>query len=110
MRRVRAKCFDHYFESTKAADAYFDKLSKPGSWGDELTLRAASDSLYINIHVLSSQERNCYILYRPSEDAPPPPTFLVDVAKIRQRRRAERVWRKQQHQQQQQQLQLQMQV
>lgn len=90
MQRVRATHFDHFFESKEVADVYFAKLPTNGSWGDELTLRGASDALFINIHVLSSTEKNCYITYRPSEDAPPAPTFLVDVAKIRKRRNAER--------------------
>jgi hypothetical protein len=91
MRAARAECFDFYFESPAQADAYYDNLAKPGSWGDELSLRAASDCLYVNIHVLSSEERNCYITYRPSLDrAAYAPSFLIDVAKLRERRRAER--------------------
>ncbi|KAG5482066.1 hypothetical protein LSCM1_05782 [Leishmania martiniquensis] len=91
MRSARAQCFDHYFESHAHADAYYDNLAKSGTWGDELSLRAASDCLYVNIHVLSSEERNCYITYRPSSDrAVSAPSFLVDVWKLRERRRAER--------------------
>ncbi|KAI5691885.1 OTUlike cysteine protease [Leishmania braziliensis] len=91
MRSARAESFDYYFESPAQADIYYDNLAKPGSWGDELSLRAASDCLYVNIHVLSSEERNCYITYRPSSDhAVSAPSFLVDVWKLRERRRAER--------------------
>ncbi|KAG5482419.1 hypothetical protein LSCM4_05678 [Leishmania orientalis] len=91
MRSARAQSFDHYFESPAHADAYYDNLAKPGTWGDELSLRAASDCLYVNIHVLSSEERNCYITYRPSPDyAASAPSFLVDVSKLRERRRTER--------------------
>ncbi|KAG5509006.1 hypothetical protein GH5_06231 [Leishmania sp. Ghana 2012 LV757] len=91
MRSARAQSFDHYFESSVHADAYYDNLAKPGTWGDELSLRAASDCLYVNIHVLSSEERNCYITYRPSSDhAVSAPSFLVDVSKLRERRRTER--------------------
>ncbi|TPP41025.1 OTU-like cysteine protease family protein [Leishmania donovani] len=92
MRAARARSFDYYFESPAHADAYYHNLAKPGSWGDELSLRAASDCLYVNIHVLSSEERNCYITYRPSSDyAASAPSFLVDVWKLRERRRAERI-------------------
>ena len=92
MRAARAECFDFYFESPAQADAYYDNLAKPGSWGDELSLRAASDCLYVNIHVLSSEERNCYITYRPAMDrAAFAPSFLIDIAKLRERRRAERL-------------------
>ncbi|KPA78043.1 hypothetical protein ABB37_06787 [Leptomonas pyrrhocoris] len=91
MRAARVECFDFYFESPAQADAYYDNLAKPGSWGDELSLRAASDCLYVNIHVLSSEERNCYITYRPSIDhAASAPSFLIDVAKLRERRKAVR--------------------
>ncbi|CBZ25321.1 conserved hypothetical protein [Leishmania mexicana MHOM/GT/2001/U1103] len=91
MRAARARSFDYYFESPAHADVYYNNLAKSGSWGDELSLRAASDCLYVNIHVLSSEERNCYITYRPSADhAVSAPSFLVDVWKLRERRRAER--------------------
>ncbi|KPI85547.1 hypothetical protein ABL78_5396 [Leptomonas seymouri] len=91
MRAARAECFDFYFESPAQADVYYDNLAKPGSWGDELSLRAASDCLYVNIHVLSSEERHCYITYRPSIDhAAYAPSFLIDVAKLRERRKAMR--------------------
>lgn len=90
MRRVRAEKFDIYFDSPAAADAYFAKIGRAGTWCDELTLRAAADSLFINVHVLSSAESRCYSCYQPDSDAPPAPTFLVDVAKIKERRRRER--------------------
>lgn len=83
MKRVRKTQYDCYFSSVEAADAYFERLSKLGTWGDELTLRGASDSLFINIYVLSSQENNFVIVYRPRSDAPPAPAFLVDVVKTR---------------------------
>eukprot|EP00796_Vickermania_ingenoplastis_P007594 gene7594-5355_t len=73
MKRVRKEQFDCFFESTEAADRYFQRLSKLGSWGDELTLRGASDSLFINIYVISSEEQNFVIVYRPREDSPPAP-------------------------------------
>lgn len=84
MKRVRKEQFDCYFDSPDAADRYFQRLSQLGTWGDELTLRGASDSLYINIYVISSEERNFVIVYRPRPDAPPAPAFLVDVAKTRE--------------------------
>ncbi|KAK7194966.1 OTU-like cysteine protease [Novymonas esmeraldas] len=94
MRAARAESFDHFFESPVQADAYYTNLARSKSWGDELSLRAASDCLYVNIHVLSSEERHCYITYRPSitpaAAATAAPSFLVDVWTLRERRRAER--------------------
>lgn len=83
MKRVRKEQYDCYFDSIEAADQYFQRLSQLGSWGDELTLRGASDSLFINIYVISSEESNFVIVYRPQPGAPPAPAFLVDVAKTR---------------------------
>ncbi|RNE98687.1 hypothetical protein TraAM80_08626 [Trypanosoma rangeli] len=78
--------FDCYFASKEEADRYYNSMLKNGTWGDELTLRAASDSLHVNIHVLSSEEENFYITYRPDADSHAPPVFLVDISTIRQQR------------------------
>ncbi|ORC89869.1 uncharacterized protein TM35_000101370 [Trypanosoma theileri] len=86
MKSVRER-FDCYFPNKEEADNYYKGLLRQGSWGDELTLRAASDSLFINIHVLSSEQQNFYITYRPGTDAPPPPAFLIDVATLREQHR-----------------------
>ncbi|RHW72712.1 OTU-like cysteine protease, putative [Trypanosoma equiperdum] len=85
MKSVRDS-FDCFLGTTEDADHYYADMLKNGTWGDELTLRAASDSLFINIHILSSEEQNYYITYNPSPDAPTPPAFLVDVATMRQDR------------------------
>lgn len=69
MQRVRAEQFDFYFEAPQAADDYFAAMAEPGTWGDELTLRAASDLFNLRVHVLTSEERNFYVKYSPS-----PPT------------------------------------
>ncbi|RNF27468.1 uncharacterized protein Tco025E_00270 [Trypanosoma conorhini] len=84
MKGVRDR-FDCYFASKEEADEYYKSMLKDGIWGDELTLRAASDSLHVNIHLLSSEEQNFYITYRPGPDSHAP-VFLVDVATIRQQR------------------------
>ncbi|EKF26093.1 hypothetical protein MOQ_010230 [Trypanosoma cruzi marinkellei] len=85
MKSVRER-FDCYFANKEEADGYYGRMLKSGTWGDELTLRAASDSLHINIHVLSSEQQNFYITYRPGADSPLPPAFLVDVTTLRQQR------------------------
>ncbi|ESL05577.1 hypothetical protein TRSC58_06769 [Trypanosoma rangeli SC58] len=78
--------FDCYFASKEEADQYYNSMLKNGTWGDELTLRAASDSLHVNIHVLSSEEENFYITYRPDADSHAQPVFLVDISTLRQQR------------------------
>ncbi|KAF8288701.1 putative OTU-like cysteine protease [Trypanosoma cruzi] len=85
MKGVRER-FDCYFANKEEADGYYGRMLKSGTWGDELTLRAASDSLHINIHVLSSEQQNFYITYHPGADSPLPPAFLVDVTTLRQQR------------------------
>ncbi|KAG8342750.1 hypothetical protein TRVL_06417 [Trypanosoma vivax] len=95
MKSVR-DVFDCYFPSKEEADTYYDDMLKVGTWGDELTLRAASDSLFINVHILSSEQENYYLTYYPNPDSPPPPVFLVDVATMREERERERQQRQQQ--------------
>ena len=41
------------------------------TWGDELTLRAASDCFGCTIHVVTSHEANWYLRYAPAADSPP---------------------------------------
>ena len=38
------------------------------TWGDELTLRAASDCFGCTIHVITSHEANWYLRYAPAAD------------------------------------------
>ncbi|CAD2219453.1 OTU-like cysteine protease, putative [Angomonas deanei] len=91
MKKRRHDKFDFYFESPAHADKYYQEMGQLGTWGDELTLRAASDSLCTNIHVISSAERNFYITYRPDSDAPPPPSFLIDVVQVKELRRRQKL-------------------
>ena len=63
MRRVRAEQFDFYFETSVEADNYFNAMAEGGTWGDELTLRAATDLFNIQLHVLTSDESNYYHQY-----------------------------------------------
>nr|CCC92258.1 conserved hypothetical protein [Trypanosoma congolense IL3000] len=86
MKSVR-DMYDCFLGTTEEADKYYAEMYKNGTWGDELTLRAACDSLFVNIHILSSEEENYYITYSPSSDAPlPHPAFLVDVATMQEDR------------------------
>ena len=42
-------------------------MSMSRTWGDELTLRACSDSFQVPIHVVQSTVDNWYLVYEPSE-------------------------------------------
>lgn len=61
----RATLFEFLFESPAAFDSYVAQMRCLRVWGDELTLRAASDAFNCAIHVLTSTEANCYLKYTP---------------------------------------------
>ncbi|GAX84260.1 hypothetical protein CEUSTIGMA_g11683.t1 [Chlamydomonas eustigma] len=46
-------------------DAYVKAMSSSGTWGDELTLRAACDSYGAIVRCVTSEEQNWYISYEP---------------------------------------------
>eukprot|EP00760_Papus_ankaliazontas_P035346 PhM_4_TR7754/c0_g1_i1/m.98276 len=66
MTSVRKTEFDFFFESEAAATEYFQAMDISGTWGDELTLRAAADAFNLRIHVLTSEESNYYVVYQPN--------------------------------------------
>ena len=47
------------------------EMSMSRTWGDELTLRACSDSFQVPIHVVQSTVDNWYLVYEPSEAGGP---------------------------------------
>lgn len=47
-------------------DRYCYEMSRPGVWGDELTLRAVCESYGIVINVLTSEAENWFLRYIPS--------------------------------------------
>ncbi len=42
-------------------------MSRAKSWGDELSLRALSDTFCVVVHVVTSTDENWHILYEPSQ-------------------------------------------
>mmetsp|Transcript_40650 Transcript_40650/g.121247 ORF Transcript_40650/g.121247 Transcript_40650/m.121247 type:complete len:235 (-) Transcript_40650:1430-2134(-) len=48
-------------------DEYLAAMSRPGTWGDELTLRAASDSYGALVRCITSEDDNWYITYEPHQ-------------------------------------------
>ena len=46
--------------------AYLRRMSQPKTWGDELTLRAASDAYRIVVHVVTTERENWLLNYASS--------------------------------------------
>jgi len=57
-------------------------MSKPGTWGDELTLRAACDLFGVTIRCITSGDSNWYITYRPRVALLPRELFLAYISPI----------------------------
>jgi len=59
--------FEAFFP-TGEFDVYLRGMRRPGTWGDELTLRAAADLLDVSAFVVTSEEENWLLKYEPSSD------------------------------------------
>ncbi|KAL8269183.1 hypothetical protein Esti_006892 [Eimeria stiedai] len=74
-----------FFESP-AFDSYLKQMSRPGTWGDELTLRAAADAFSCCLHLITSSETNWYLRYDPEKEGQPQPAlkhlFLTYISPI----------------------------
>ena len=62
MRR-HGEFFRLFFEG-RAFESYVSKMAKPTTWGDELTLRAATEAFDCVAHVITSESSNWYLVYR----------------------------------------------
>merc|ERR1711862_608615 len=61
--KTHASEFECYFDG--GYNQYLKNMRCSGTWGDELTLRAASNNFNCNIHVISSEEEHYYVCYEP---------------------------------------------
>jgi len=61
---------------------YMCNIAQPCTWGDELTLRAAVDAFQIRAHVITSNDRNWYLVYDPSSGAHSRQVFITYIAPI----------------------------
>ena len=74
---VRETCVAHILSMEEDYGVFFDgpgefrrycmEMAESCTWGDELTLRACSDSFQVRIHVVQSTAENWYLVYEPSE-------------------------------------------
>jgi len=67
------KDFDCYFSKNSSGGAdswnrYVKSMKHLGTWGDELTLRAASNRFRCTIHIISSELEHYYVCYKPDND------------------------------------------
>jgi hypothetical protein len=61
---------------------YVAGMAQPGTWGDELTLRAICDTFGVVVHVVTSEQHNWYLRYNPLKLRSPAEVFLTYVAPI----------------------------
>jgi hypothetical protein len=74
-KAIRARVVDHmakhssdfeiYFGDKKAFMEYLNSMKECGTWGDELTLRAACDLLNVKVYVITSEADNWLLHYDP---------------------------------------------
>lgn len=60
---------------------YISAMARPGTWGDELSLRAACESFQIMISVITSERSNWFVRYTP-KISPRGDIFLAYVSPI----------------------------
>jgi len=78
----RPEEFRVFFDKETDWQEYVHELLSPGSWGDELTLRAVADAFRVKIHVVTSQEENWYLQYAPKGQTPVRELFLSYISPI----------------------------
>ena len=60
--------FGMYFEGDAEFKAYMSEMKRGGTWGDELTMRAAVEAFGCVAHVVTSEPANWYLVYNPEAD------------------------------------------
>ena len=70
--RAHADEFSFLFESADEYERYLATMARNGTWGDELTLRAACQAFRSTVHVLTSEKEHFYVKYAPDTAAASP--------------------------------------
>jgi hypothetical protein len=81
MRAKKEDEYDFLFESPQDCQDYLDLMSEEGTFGDELSLRAACDIYGIVVHMITSEQEQYYVRYVPNMAAVDPDEYfdLLDV-------------------------------
>eukprot|EP01134_Creolimax_fragrantissima_P002431 CFRG2431T1 len=66
--REHPNSFNFYFGNEKEFETYLVKMERDRTWGDEMTLKAASDLFATRVHVISSTLENWYLTYTPDSE------------------------------------------
>ena len=65
-----------------SVDNYITLMSRDGHWADNAIIRAISDALNIEIHIVSSAEDTPTITFRPTTNNPSQTIFLGHIAHL----------------------------
>lgn len=65
--KSRPEDFQVYFESEDKFQKYLHRMSRCGTWGDEMTLVATVKAYGCEVHVVTSSEKNWYLTYAPDK-------------------------------------------
>ena len=60
--------FECLFDGADEFVAYVEGMKQSGTWGDELTLRAAADSFGCHVHVVTSEAKRWHLHFKPTDD------------------------------------------
>lgn len=68
--KSRSDTFSFYVGDDKDWESYLQRMSVPRTWGDELTLTAASEVFHANIHVITTEKSNWLLHYTDDSTGP----------------------------------------
>eukprot|EP00884_Botryococcus_braunii_P020391 jgi/Botrbrau1/7035/Bobra.0165s0058.1 len=63
-------------------DRYLREMSRNGTWGDELTLRAISDGYGVVVNVITSEQHNWFMRYYPTDKKLSNEIFVTYIAPV----------------------------